>query len=73
VGVDIDPGLRVRPLREGVDFYSRFARLDLTEKTGKTAFLTGGLEHHWLRLEEGSGQGRQADRVRARSASNHCY
>src|SRR5258707_13853381 len=38
-------------------FSSRFARLDLTEVVGSTAFMTGGREHHWVRLEEGNGQG----------------
>ncbi|MFG2039826.1 VOC family protein [Dactylosporangium sp. NPDC048998] len=47
----------VRDLREGVEFYSRFARLDLTERIGDTAFMTGGLEHHWIRLEQGNHQG----------------
>ena len=47
----------VSNLREGVEFYSRFVRLDLTEKIGATAFMTGGLEHHWIRLEEGNAQG----------------
>jgi catechol-2,3-dioxygenase len=47
----------VNDLTEGVEFYSRFVRLDLTERVGKTAFMTGGLDHHWVRLEEGSGQG----------------
>jgi len=32
-------------------------RLDLTERIDRTAFMTGGLEHHWLPPEEGSGQG----------------
>jgi len=40
-----------------VEFYSRFVRLDLTEQVGDTAFMTGGVDHHWIRLEEGSGQG----------------
>jgi catechol 2,3-dioxygenase-like lactoylglutathione lyase family enzyme len=47
----------VNNLTEGIDFYRRIVRLDLTERIGDTAFLTGGLEHHWLRLEEGNGQG----------------
>jgi 2,3-dihydroxy-p-cumate/2,3-dihydroxybenzoate 3,4-dioxygenase len=47
----------VADLDAAVDFYARFVRLDLTERLDKTAFMTGGLEHHWLRLEEGSGQG----------------
>lgn len=47
----------VRDLQEGLEFYSRFARLDLTERIDRTAFMTGGLEHHWLRLEEGAPEG----------------
>jgi catechol 2,3-dioxygenase-like lactoylglutathione lyase family enzyme len=47
----------VSNLAEAIEFYSRFGRLDLTEVVGDTAFMTGGLEHHWLRLEEGNGQG----------------
>jgi len=47
----------VRDLAEATEFYSRFVRLDLTERVGNTAFMTGGTDHHWLRLEEGSGQG----------------
>lgn len=47
----------VSDLAEATEFYSRFVRLDLTEQVGDTAFMTGGLEHHWLRLEEGNGQG----------------
>jgi 2,3-dihydroxy-p-cumate/2,3-dihydroxybenzoate 3,4-dioxygenase len=47
----------VSSLDEAVEFYSRFVRLELTEQIGRTAFMTGGLEHHWIRLEEGNGQG----------------
>ena len=47
----------VSDLAEAAEFYSRFARLDLTEVVGSTAFMTGGREHHWVRLEEGNGQG----------------
>lgn len=47
----------VADLDEAVEFYARFVRLDLTERIDRTAFMTGGLEHHWLRLEEGSEQG----------------
>ena len=43
----------VTNLDEAIEFYSRFVRLDVTARAGSTAFLTGGLEHHWLRLEEG--------------------
>jgi 2,3-dihydroxy-p-cumate/2,3-dihydroxybenzoate 3,4-dioxygenase len=47
----------VSDLDEAIEYYSRFVRLDVTERTARTAFMTGGLEHHWLRLEEGSGDG----------------
>lgn len=47
----------VSNLEAAVEFYSRFVRLELTERVGDTAFMTGGLDHHWVRLEEGSGQG----------------
>jgi 2,3-dihydroxy-p-cumate/2,3-dihydroxybenzoate 3,4-dioxygenase len=47
----------VHNLVEAAEFYSRIVRLDLTEQLGDTAFMTGGLEHHWIRLEEGKGQG----------------
>lgn len=47
----------VNDLDEGIEYYSRFARLDLTERVGNAAFMTGGAEHHWIRLEEGGGQG----------------
>ncbi len=49
--------LGVNDLAEAVEYYSRFARLELTERVGNTAFMTGGTEHHWIRLEEGGGQG----------------
>jgi 2,3-dihydroxy-p-cumate/2,3-dihydroxybenzoate 3,4-dioxygenase len=47
----------VSDLAEATEFYSRFVRLDVSERIGNTAFMTGGLEHHWIRLEEGNGQG----------------
>ncbi|MEV6925205.1 VOC family protein [Dactylosporangium sp. NPDC051485] len=50
-------GIGVSNLREAIEFYTRFARLEVAEVVGNTAFLTGGLEHHWVRLEEGNGQG----------------
>jgi 2,3-dihydroxy-p-cumate/2,3-dihydroxybenzoate 3,4-dioxygenase len=49
--------LGVSDLVEAVEFYSRFVRLDLTEQIGNTAFMTGGAEHHWIRLEEGNASG----------------
>lgn len=47
----------VKNLAEATEFYARFARLDLTEVVGSTAFMTGGTDHHWIRLEEGNGEG----------------
>jgi 2,3-dihydroxy-p-cumate/2,3-dihydroxybenzoate 3,4-dioxygenase len=47
----------VRDLVEATEFYSRVVRLDMTEQIGGTAFMTGGTEHHWIRLEEGKRQG----------------
>jgi catechol 2,3-dioxygenase-like lactoylglutathione lyase family enzyme len=47
----------VSDLGEAAEFYSRFVRLEMSSRVGRTAFMTGGLEHHWLRLEEGNGQG----------------
>jgi Predicted ring-cleavage extradiol dioxygenase len=47
----------VSNLDEAIRFYAQFGRLDLTERVGNTAFMTGGPEHHWLRLEEGNSQG----------------
>jgi 2,3-dihydroxy-p-cumate/2,3-dihydroxybenzoate 3,4-dioxygenase len=49
--------LGVSDLVEAAEFYSRFVRLDLTEQIGNTAFMTGGAEHHWIRLEEGNASG----------------
>jgi 2,3-dihydroxy-p-cumate/2,3-dihydroxybenzoate 3,4-dioxygenase len=47
----------VSNLAEAVEFYSRFVRLEVSDRAGRTAFMTGGLDHHWLRIEEGNGQG----------------
>lgn len=49
--------ISVKDLDEAVEFYSRFVRLDVTSRVGSTVFMTGGLEHHWLRLEEGREEG----------------
>jgi len=48
--------LGVSDLVEAAEFHSRFVRLDLAE-IGDTAFMTGGVEHHWIRLEESDGRG----------------
>jgi catechol 2,3-dioxygenase-like lactoylglutathione lyase family enzyme len=47
----------VHDLDEALEYYTRFVRLDVTSRVGHTAFLTGGLEHHWVRLEEGPTEG----------------
>jgi catechol-2,3-dioxygenase len=47
----------VRDLDEAVEFYSRIARLEVTERNDRTVYMTGGPEHHWLRLEEGGQPG----------------
>ncbi|MFF3872232.1 VOC family protein [Streptomyces sp. NPDC001978] len=44
-------------LDEAIEFYTRFVRLEVSERRRGHAFLTGGYEHHWLRLEEGNGNG----------------
>ena len=36
----------VSNLDEAIAFYARIGRLDLTERIGETAFMTGGPEHH---------------------------
>jgi 2,3-dihydroxy-p-cumate/2,3-dihydroxybenzoate 3,4-dioxygenase len=61
----------VSNLDEGISFYGNIARLDLTERVGRTAFMTGGTEHHWIRLEEGNGQG--VKRVGYELASDEAY
>jgi catechol 2,3-dioxygenase-like lactoylglutathione lyase family enzyme len=43
--------LAVTDLELAVDFYARIARLEPTESRGDTVFMSGGREHHWLRLE----------------------
>lgn len=49
----------VADLDEAVEFYARFVRLDLTERIDRTAFMTGGKAHHWLRLVESPQRGIQ--------------
>jgi 2,3-dihydroxy-p-cumate/2,3-dihydroxybenzoate 3,4-dioxygenase len=49
----------VHDLNEALEYYTRFVRLDITSRVGNIAFLTGGLEHHWVRLEEGPTEGVQ--------------
>jgi 2,3-dihydroxy-p-cumate/2,3-dihydroxybenzoate 3,4-dioxygenase len=49
--------LTVPDLERSVDFYQRIGHLRVTERGTKTAFLSGGSEHHWLRLDEGDAPG----------------
>lgn len=49
--------LTVPDLESSIDFYQRIGHLKVTERGKKTAFLSGGSEHHWLRLDEGEAAG----------------
>lgn len=49
--------LTVPDLEASIDFYQRIGHLKTTERGNKTAFLSGGSEHHWLRLDEGGAAG----------------
>lgn len=42
----------VPDVKESADFYTRVGQLTLNDSSAKTAFLGGGFDHHWLRLEE---------------------
>lgn len=44
--------LTVPEIDRSLDFYRRVAHLKVSERGAKRAFLTGGVNHHWLRLEE---------------------
>lgn len=49
--------LGVVDLDGAVDFYSTVGRLHIAERTASTVYLTGGVEHHWLRLRRASTNG----------------
>lgn len=49
--------LGVRDLEVAVDFCARIARLEPTEVRDETVFMSGGGEHHWLRLERSDSPG----------------
>ena len=51
--------LGVRDLEIATDFYARIARLEPTEVRDDTVFMSGGREHHWLRLERSDAPGAQ--------------
>lgn len=44
-------------LDAAVDFYTRVARLEISERRDDEVFLTGGTEHHWIRLQRGAASG----------------
>jgi catechol-2,3-dioxygenase len=46
--------LEVADLDAAIDFYARVVRLEVTERRPGIAFMGGGADHHWLRLEEAS-------------------
>ena len=62
--------LNVPDLENSIDFYKRIAHLKVSEEGAGKAFMTGGLNHHWLRLEETgtSGLARVGFQVRNRAA-----
>ncbi len=43
--------LGVTDLDLAVDFYARIARLEPSERREGTVFMSGGREHHWMRLD----------------------
>ena len=45
--------LKVDDLEAAIDFYERAVHLRLTERSATTAFLSGGHDHHWVRLDAG--------------------
>lgn len=49
--------LTVPDLEEALAFYRRIAHLKVSDRGANMAFLTGGANHHWLRLEEASDPG----------------
>ena len=44
--------LTVPEIDRSLDFYKRVAHLKVSEQGARKAYLTGGTNHHWLRLEE---------------------
>jgi 2,3-dihydroxy-p-cumate/2,3-dihydroxybenzoate 3,4-dioxygenase len=62
--------LTVPEIDRSLDFYRRIAHLKVSERGTKKAFLTGGINHHWLRLEEtgGSSLSRLGFEVKDRAA-----
>jgi len=44
--------LAVPDLDRSLDFYRRLGHLKVSERGAKRAFLTAGVNHHWLRLDE---------------------
>jgi 2,3-dihydroxy-p-cumate/2,3-dihydroxybenzoate 3,4-dioxygenase len=42
----------VPDVKESTDFYTRVGQMTLHDEAAGTAFLGGGYDHHWLRLEE---------------------
>ncbi|MCU1457508.1 MAG: hypothetical protein JWL73_1600 [Actinomycetia bacterium] len=50
-------GIGVADVDRATDFYERVGQLSLSERTPEGAFLTGGVEHHWLRLYKSQAPG----------------
>jgi 2,3-dihydroxy-p-cumate/2,3-dihydroxybenzoate 3,4-dioxygenase len=49
--------LGTRDLDAAIDFYDRIVQLEVSDRRDGVAFLRGGLEHHWVRLEEAEENG----------------
>lgn len=46
----------VPDVQESTNFYTRVGQMTLHDQAGGTAFLGGGYDHHWLRLEQNDHQ-----------------
>ena len=49
--------IEVADLETAIDFYARVVRLEVTERRAGVAFMSGGADHHWVRLQEGPNPG----------------
>ncbi|MGC0367455.1 catechol 2,3-dioxygenase-like lactoylglutathione lyase family enzyme [Rhodococcus sp. 27YEA15] len=49
--------IEVADLEAAIDFYARVVRLEVTERRDGVAFMSGGVDHHWVRLEQGPNPG----------------
>ena len=61
--------LKVKNLDESLAFWTRAVPLEISSRQGNTVFLRGGMQHHWIVLEESAepGLGRVALEVETRT------